>query len=29
MILADEFDVAPEPATERLFNLIREDPGRV
>jgi DNA-binding SARP family transcriptional activator len=29
LILKDEFDAAPESATERLFNLIRTDPGRV
>jgi DNA-binding SARP family transcriptional activator len=29
LILLDEFDAVPEPATERLFNLIRSDPGRV
>jgi DNA-binding SARP family transcriptional activator len=29
LILSDEFDAVPEPATERLFNLIRNDPGRV
>jgi DNA-binding SARP family transcriptional activator len=29
LILLDEFDAVPEPATERLFNLIRNDPGRV
>jgi DNA-binding SARP family transcriptional activator len=29
LILADEFDAVPEPATERLFALIRSDPGRV
>ena len=28
-ILRDEFDAVPEPATERLFDLIRTDPGRV
>jgi DNA-binding SARP family transcriptional activator len=28
-ILQDEFDALPEPATERLFNLIRADPGQV
>ncbi|OAN36771.1 hypothetical protein A4X20_06135 [Mycolicibacterium iranicum] len=28
-ILQDEFDALPEPATERLFNLIRTDPGQV
>ena len=29
LILLDEFDAVPEPATARLFNLIRSDPGRV
>jgi len=29
MILREEFDAAPEPATERLFDLLRTDPGRV
>jgi DNA-binding SARP family transcriptional activator len=29
LILRDEFDAVPEPATERLFNLIRTDPGQV
>jgi DNA-binding SARP family transcriptional activator len=29
LILSDEFDAVPEPATERLFNVIRDDPGRV
>ena len=29
LILRDEFDAVPEPATERLFDLIRTDPGRV
>jgi DNA-binding SARP family transcriptional activator len=29
LILADEFDAVPEPATERLFNVIRERPGQV
>jgi DNA-binding SARP family transcriptional activator len=29
LILLDEFDAVPEPATERLFILIRDDPGRV
>jgi len=29
LILQDEFDAVPEPATERLFNLVRTDPGRV
>jgi DNA-binding SARP family transcriptional activator len=28
-ILLNEFEAVPEPATERLFNLIRSDPGRV
>ena len=28
-ILAEEFDAIPEPATERLFTLIRTDPGLV
>jgi DNA-binding SARP family transcriptional activator len=28
-ILNNEFDAVPEPATERLFHLIRTDPGRV
>jgi DNA-binding SARP family transcriptional activator len=29
LILQDEFDAVPEPATERLFELLRTDPGRV
>ncbi|MDF3308915.1 BTAD domain-containing putative transcriptional regulator [Rhodococcus sp. T2V] len=29
LILMDEFDAVPEPATEQLFHLIRSDPGRV
>ncbi len=29
LILQDEFGAVPEPATERLFNLIRMDPGQV
>jgi DNA-binding SARP family transcriptional activator len=29
LILLGEFDAIPEPATERLFNLIRDDPGQV
>jgi hypothetical protein len=29
LILLKEFDAVPEPATERLFDLIRHDPGRV
>jgi DNA-binding SARP family transcriptional activator len=28
-ILAEEFDAIPEPATERLFTLIRTDPGLI
>jgi DNA-binding SARP family transcriptional activator len=28
-ILRDEFDAVPEPATERLYNLIRTDPDQV
>lgn len=28
-ILAGEFDAVPEPATDRLFELIRTDPGQV
>jgi DNA-binding SARP family transcriptional activator len=29
VILADEFDAPPEDATERLYELVRLDPGRV
>ena len=29
VILKDEFDAVPEPATQALFNLIRTDPGLV
>jgi hypothetical protein len=29
LILQDEFDAVPEPATDRLFDLLRTDPGQV
>lgn len=29
LILRNEYDAVPEPATERLFDLIRSDPGQV
>ncbi|WP_319453005.1 MULTISPECIES: bacterial transcriptional activator domain-containing protein [unclassified Mycobacterium] len=29
LILAEEFDATPEPATEQLFQLIRTDPGHI
>jgi DNA-binding SARP family transcriptional activator len=28
-VLAEEFDAIPEPATERLFQLVRTDPGLI
>lgn len=29
LVLREEFDAAPEPATDQLFELIRSDPGQV
>ena len=29
LVLAEEFDATPEPATEQLFQLVRTDPGLI